>query len=199
MKKAIMKTINPIATFVALTVLSTSALFADDANHNEDKKFDGFYVGAQAGIDRMSARVHSDRQNDSGFIFEALIGYRFQFSNNLVVGIEGSVGDRAGSFSHHDLVLKFGKAWSVAASVGISFGVDKDNLIYGKLGVGGLEVDAFAHGSRVDSQNFEGPVSTLGYERSLSDRLSFRTEVSYSSYDPNLDQWQTKLGLSVKF
>jgi len=197
-----MKTFKFVLPIAALSLLVSSVINAadDDGQDSDDsKRFDGFYIGAQIGIDRITVKVHNNKQHDSSFNYEAMLGYRYQFDSNWVIGVEASLGDRSGSIRNQYHVIGFDRIWQTSALLGKTFGTANDNLVYGKLGVGGIEVDVKANGVSFSQQSLEGPVSTMGYERYLSDRLSFRLEVSYSSYDPNLDQWQPKLGVLVKF
>lgn len=202
-----MKNLKLNATLVAMSlILSNVALAAspvagqpDDSDDTGEQYFDGFYGGASIGYDKITATINHQDGHDSSLSVEGVIGYRIQFDNDWVIGIEGSLGDRQGDLSQQNVQVSFGRIWGLAATVGWSFGQQKDNLIYGKLGVAGIDVDVKAHGNYVGGQNFEGPVSTLGYERVLTDNISLRMEVSYSSFDDGLDYWQPKLGALVRF
>lgn len=197
-----MKPLKFVLRIAVVSLFFCSSIYAADEvrlNGDDSKYFDGFYAGAQIGVDRMNANVNNNSQHDSSFNYEALAGYRHQFDNDWVIGVEAALGGRNGDIQNQELVIGFSNIWHASALLGKTFGTDKNNLVYGKLGVGGIEADLKVNGVTYGQQSFEGPVSTLGYERTLSDRLNFRMEVSYSSYDRGLDQWQPKLGILVKF
>ena len=127
------------------------------------------------------------------------LGYRYQTDNDWVIGIEGRFGDRNGELSDQNVEFKFDRLWRLLPTIGKTFGQNGNNLVYGKLGVGGIRLDAKVNGTTLTSQNFEGVVGAIGYERALSDKLSLHTELSYISYDPDFDHWQPMVGVLVKF
>ena len=197
-----MKINRTVTYLVASSLMSCSINLAAEqvvGTINHRKHFDGIYLGAQLGVDRISANINAGESEDSDFNYEALLGYRYQTDNDWVIGIEGRFGDRNGELSDQNVEFKFDRLWRLLPTIGKTFGQNGNNLVYGKLGVGGIRLDAKVNGTTLTSQNFEGVVGAIGYERALSDKLSLHTELSYISYDPDFDHWQPMVGVLVKF
>ena len=192
------KIIKTAVGILASTLIPTTNVAADDAANNT-QLFDGLYLGIQTSFSRISGTLHQQDTGTSGISFEGLIGYRNQTKADWLFGLEGAIGDRTGTITDAHRDINFDYIWQWSALAGKAFGRKKNNLIYGKLGVGGIQVNANIAGYQIPSHNYQGMIAGIGYEYAMSHRLSLRTEVTYISYDPSFDHIQTKLGLLVKF
>lgn len=185
---------------ITATVLSTTAIAQQD-----DKKFDGAYVGAEIGVDWL--RFKSDTTSDlnitdnseRGLYYGGILGFRTQYDNNLVLGLEGSFGDQDTDFVAPGGRLSTDYEWSASLILGQAFGSNGNNLIYGKAGYANLRGEFNPTTGNTIHENDGGWRFGVGYERSLSESLSLRTGVDYTTYGDGLSQWQAKAGLLFKF
>ena len=111
------------ATASLITAFSTATLAAD-----EDKKFQGAYVGIESGIDWT--KLSGDASRDKSFYYGGVIGFRNQLESGLVVGLEGTFGDSG--FAPEGSVFHSDYEWSAGLTLGTAFGSDGANLLYGK-------------------------------------------------------------------
>ncbi len=181
-----MRITKTILTASVIALGLTSATQADD-----DKKFNGAYVGAEVGVDWTKIATPVDR--DRSFYYGGILGYRNQSDNGLVVGIEGTFGDSG--FQGPD-GTKSTYEWSTSLTLGTAFGDDGSNLIYGKAGY----VQArFNPTGANNSFNEGGWRFGGGYERSISENVSLRLGGDYTTYGKGINGWSAKTGLLVKF
>jgi opacity protein-like surface antigen len=195
-----MKTTKRITSIVCAYLFAAQAVAADVAAGVESAlepqhHFAGLAVGAGLSLGRIGA----GKEDDVGAGYAALINWRHQLDNNWVFGIEGSLGDRQGDLGDDTASFEFDYNWHWSAVAGKAFGAGKTQLLYAKLGVGGLQVKGEVHGYRIPSHNFKGARSALGYERVLTEHVHVKAEVSYVSYDKDFDQLQTSLSFLYKF
>ena len=157
-----MKTL--LAAGVATLALSTTATAQDE------KHFDGAYIGAEAG--------YQDSGNGlNGLYYGTTLGFRKQTSNNLVYGIEGNLGKANIDFGGFDNVID--NQWSVQGTIGWAFGDEKRDLLTIGAGYAGLKVSIAGF-----SNTGDGISSFIGYERAIGDKFSFRMRVtSYDAFD----------------
>ncbi len=182
-------TLNKYSAAAALAVATMAApAFAQD-----DKPFDGFYLGAEAGYDRF--KVDNEISGlidtkDSSIYYGGIFGWREQTSSNLVYGIEGRFGDNTakvkGTISDGmesvDLRVTNGRQIGVDAIIGTL--VNENTLLFasggyvnGKLTVklednsiiGPLNLSDSDHGFRVGG----------GAEFRLNDQFNFRVTGHY--------------------
>lgn len=177
-----------ITTAVLLATTSTAALAVDD-----DKKFDGLYGGIEAGIDWT--KLSGDLSRDKSFYYGGVLGFRRQMDTGLVMGLEGTFGDTG--FQNNTANADY--EWSAGLTLGSAFGSDGDNLIYGKAAY--VRTRFTDVGDSGSSRNFttKGWRFGGGYERSLSENVSFRLGGDYTAYGNDTGGWSAKSGLLVKF
>jgi len=126
-----MKTFQPVTALVALSLCSISVVPAADRTTEtveDSRNFDGFYVRNQNGINSVSTKTHTTK-DDSNSNDGTLIGYRHQFLNYWAFAIEASIGDPTGATRSQDHVFVLNQIGGLAVSVGISFGeilIDQD-------------------------------------------------------------------------
>jgi opacity protein-like surface antigen len=201
-----MKITKRVTSIVCATLFTAHALAADgdagvESTIEERHHFTGWAIGAGLSLGRISAEIHNGDgdADDVGAGYAALIAWRHQRDSNWVFGVEGSLGDRQGELGDDTVSFEFDYNWHWSALAGKAFGAGKTQLLYAKLGVGGIQVKGEIHGLGIPSHNFKGVRSALGYERVLTEHVHVKTEVSYVSYDKNFDQLQTSVSFLYKF
>ena len=199
-----MRTTKLVTSVVYAYLLTARAVAADGAAGVElaledQHHFAGLAIGAGLSLDRVGTEIHGGNEVDIGAGYAALISWRYQLDNNWVFGLEGSLGDRQGDLGDDAASFEFDYNWHWSAFAGKAFGAGKTQLLYAKLGVGGIQVKGDVYGQVIPSHNFKGLRSALGYERVLTEHVHVKTEVSYVSYDKNFDQLQTSVSFLYKF
>jgi hypothetical protein len=196
-----MKLKNTFMTATFAAVVLTGAASAQE----DDKKFDGAYVGAEIGVawlrfsDGAIANTAITDDSERGLYYGGVLGFRTQYDSNLVLGIEGSFGDQDTDFAAPGGTLSTEYEWSASLILGQAFGDNGNNLIYGKAGYASLRGE-FTPTTGLELTDDDGGWRFgVGYERSLSESISFRTGVDYTTYGDGLSQWQGKAGLLFKF
>lgn len=144
----------------------------------------GFYAGVHAGetfddyLDPSDARFEKP-EIDSAFVGGLHIGYNWQRSPNWVLGVEGSVDLLNDELHGEDLTNYLA---SIRGRVGYAVG---GNLFYGTGGVAFLSYDEAPIDDAV------GFVVGAGFERKLTDNISFGVEGLYYNFssdaDPSID------------
>ena len=181
-----MKLSQSILTASVLVAAMTGASIA-----NDEKPFTGPYLGIEGGLGHVKQGLEKDGGELS---IGGIAGYRHQFDNDFVLGIEGGVNknfyepDELGSFFSRDYKL----GWSMSGVLGYSFGADKKNLVFIKAGYNRLRFGELPFGVDIPlSDTLAEFVNSLndsagslklgaGYERKLSNLLSVRLGVDYS-------------------
>ncbi len=192
--------------FLIATTAITTTTFGLSAQQG-DKFFDGWYGGIEAGYDRTELNPF---QLDESFYYGLNLGYRYQTNSGIVYGLEGSFGrtEFDDGFSlpesfESDLENEF--QWSTSAILGFTSG---KNLFFSKVGLVGSQFESESGGTIFDgtvrepSENSfheEGLLLGAGYERAISDRLSFTLGFDYITYGNGFDQYQPKAGIKLKF
>jgi opacity protein-like surface antigen len=201
-----MKTTKRVTSIVCAYLFAAHVIAADGVAGigsalEEQQHFTGWAIDAGLSLGRISAEIHDGDgdADDVGAGYAALISWRHQRDNNWVLGVEGSLGDRQGDLGDDTVSFEFDYNWHWSALAGKAFGVGKTQLLYAKLGVGGIQVKGEIYGQGIPSHNFKGVRSALGYERVLTEHVHVKTEVSYVSYDKNFDQLQTNVSFLYTF
>ncbi|UTW56599.1 outer membrane protein [Kordiimonas sp. SCSIO 12610] len=196
-----MKLINTFTTaIIGATLISGIAVAQQD-----DKKFDGAYVGAEIGVDWLrfndsaTTNLGITDNSERGFYYGGVLGFRTQYDNGLVLGLEGTFGDQDTNFVAPGGTLSTDNEWSASLILGQAFGDDGNNLIYGKAGYASLRGEFTPTTGAIINDNDGGWRFGVGYERALSKSISLRTGVDYTTYGNGLTQWQGKAGLLFKF
>jgi len=144
-----------------VTAAVSAALFAcaGTVQADDDKHFDGLYLGGSAG--------YLDLGN-SGISYEGFLGFRKQSDSGVVFGAEGTFGSADIDFLDN--------IWSVNGTLGMVVGEEKRGLLF--VSAGYAEAKATAFGFSNTGDGFRG---NLGYEYALSDTFSFR--IKATTYD----------------
>ncbi|WP_136616290.1 MULTISPECIES: outer membrane protein [Mesorhizobium] len=189
----------------------------------------GGYVGLQAGYGwGKSDATYSDGDTTSpkvdGFIGGVYVGYNYQLSNNVVVGLDADVtySDMKGGASYFtdagdpfdpefqsDVNLK----WSGAVRARLGYAVDRFlPYIAGGVAVGSIEYKGFDNGTVFDSggtSTHVGWTLGLGTEYAFSDQWVGRAEYRYTDFgskelsaseiDVKLHSHDLRIGMAYKF
>lgn len=159
----------------------------------------GFYVGAYAGgahgvwtVDFFRNNNHGHaEQGADGVAFGALAGYNFQFSNNVVIGVESDIGYTTAKntneiFDNDDTLQKYGLIGSVRGRLGYAF---NRLLLYGTAGFGYANITNNIQkgqnaGEQVvwENQFTGGWVVGGGIEYAFSNRIVGRVEYLYNNF-----------------
>lgn len=172
------------------TTLGTALTIPAAAQDNEP--FSGLYGGIEAGVDWT--KLDGDLKRDRSLYYGGVIGFRQQMDRGLVFGLEGTFGDSG--YKNNALGLSADYEWSTSLVLGKTFG-DGRNLLFGKAGYAQTSFDPL--GTQDDSFTDGGWRFGGGYERALTDRVSFRLGGDYTTYGNDNGQWQAKGGLLLKF
>jgi len=192
----------------------------------DEKHFDGFYTGIDVGytyndsivsdfdISTPINQLPGDRThtfftfNEKDIFYSGSLGYRKQFNNNLILGLEASIEDtnlRVTDFS-----------WMTATTIGYAFGKQKQHSIFSQAGYswaryysGGFTLREGVSPEEIDIANplnsldklVEGKITTsavylaVGYECAFTDRFNIRLKASrFGDRDLN-----ASFGVIVKF
>lgn len=174
------------ATTALVTTISAPT-FAQDSD-----PFTGLYGGLEAGVDWT--KLADDAKRDRSFYYGGVLGFRQQMDNGLVMGVEGTFGDSG--YKNNALGLAADYEWSTSLILGSTFG-DGANLLYAKAGYAQTSFDPI--GTPDDSFTDGGWRFGGGYERALTQNVSFRLGGDYTTYGEDKGQWQAKGGLLLKF
>jgi outer membrane immunogenic protein len=190
----------------------------------------GFYIGADAGylwssVDAFVPFIPglgTATPDPSGFSFGGHIGYRYQFPNGFVVGVEGDIGwldaSATGAFPGFPVVGAFANLrWDASARGTLGWAMDRI-LIYVTGGASWLNGNGCfvamvapttcAPGTNI-SATFDGWVFGGGVAYAFTDNLIFRFEYLHADYgttafpaagtnlSPTTDK--VRAGLSWKF
>lgn len=221
-------TMKKIFATASLLLLATSAFAADavstlpEAPVAAGTAARGFeWTGGYAGITGSHGWLDGhfetaglnplDGDFDGGSL-GAFAGFNKQFSNNVVIGIEGDLDHNWNEQDLSTLLGTFtGKAdWqgSIRGRLGYSFG---RALVYASAGWAAAHVDAELAGVASTSETYDGYTVGAGVDYAVTDRIFGRLDYRYSDFgskdldfagttvESDLTQHTVKLGVGVKF
>lgn len=178
-------------TFTALAVVA-AAFAASPALAQDESNFAGPYFGGYVGYDHVTINEDTTGTSGSkdGVAFGAIAGYNIDMGN-VVLGIEGEIGDASTRASETD-VFVLGDQATLSANLDLFIGaragvkVSEKALVYVKGGYANTKVnlayddnDGFAYDESDDLSGFR---IGGGVEIAATDRISFRAEYRYSQY-----------------
>jgi len=188
-----MQGITMIKTFSAISVLAIASAFAapalaQDAAPGADVAFDGPYIAAMAGYDKVRIDTPVGNGSDDGVLFGGVIGFDKNI-NGLVLGVEGEYSDSnlkesvSNVFVAGDRAsLKTGR--DLYAGIRIGGEVVPGVMLYGKGGYTNAQVKAsYDDGFDVvrASDELDGYRLGAGVEATVRGLLG-RLEYRYSDY-----------------
>jgi opacity protein-like surface antigen len=187
----------------ATTVLAGSAM--------AQSAFEGFYGQIGMGYESVSPSysggtvaatpttripysISADKSNS--FTGNVGLGYNFALSKGFLLGIGAEYAPLESSSANYTLrvpsvnssaVGKYKNSNSYNVFLAPGFVIDKDKLVYVKVGYTGMSVKADS-----DTTNFTGMSAGLGYKQMISGSLYGFAEVNYAKYgDQNMGQGVT--------
>jgi len=178
---------------VATTVLAGSAM--------AQSAFEGFYGQIGVGFESVSpsysggtvsTRAYTaSADNANGFTGNVGLGYNFALSPGFLLGIGAEYAPLKSSSANYTLrvpsvntsiVSTYEKSNSYNVFLAPGIVIDKDKLVYVKVGYSGVSVKADS-----DTYNYTGISAGLGYKQMISGSLYGFAEVNYAKYgDQNM-------------
>lgn len=159
----------------------------------------GPYIAAGLSANDIDADIHHHQISDKALGYHTSIGQRIQVNSEWLLGLEGSIGDVSDDLRRGDSRYSLSHNWHWSLMAGKLFGDNKNQLLYGKLGVGGIKLKASNSEGSLGEHNFKGTRVGFGYERVLSKRMSIATELSYISFDEHINFEQTQLSVALLY
>lgn len=150
--------------YIKSACIAASALISVSINADDEKHFNGVYIGAEGGYLDLAGI------EDGGIAYNGLLGIRTQMDNGLVLGLEGTFGSADIEFLDH--------VWSVSGTLGMAVGAEKRGLLY--IGGGYAKAKASGFGFTVTGDDY---AVKAGYEHALNDTLSIRAQASTFAFD----------------
>lgn len=181
-----MRKITTLAVVVAAAVATPA--FAQ----NEDATFDGPYVGAYAGYDKVTIKEEAPNGGSGskdGVAFGGIFGYNVDMGNTLV-GIEAEIGDASTKESEQDFIVT-GDEVSLSANLDLFIGArigfkpSPKSLVYLKAGYAVTKFKAaYFDGTTTysDTADLDGYRLGAGVEFAVSQSISVRGEYRYSDF-----------------
>ena len=204
-----------VAAAMALTTSAAHA--ADVVAHNASPvsvagapafTWSGAYLGVQGGggwaKGEFSGSGTAGSGDANGGLFGAFAGYNYQFSNNVVLGIEGDAEynwNEAGIFG-----ARFGTDWAGSVRGRAGYAFDRA-LIYGTAGWAATRGYVKVPGLAEDEATFNGYTVGAGVDYAFTNAIFGRLEYRYNGFgsktlqgfDVDVDQHTVKVGLGIKF
>lgn len=176
-------------TKLATAALAAFAVFgsAATASAQDNKPFDGAYLGAEIGIFGSSDLTLSSSTQDGteyGIYYGGMAGYRVQSDSDLVYGIEAAFGKSdvdftfIGDETDFDLENVIDHQWHILGTVGWVTGSEGKSLFSLGLGYGEEKTSPFT-----TSFSDGGLATQVAFERAMSDNLSLRVKALSYGFD----------------
>lgn len=196
-----------------LCSLALVAAGTAQAQDGSDKAFDGFKVGASAGIGRTSIDKPVAGETavldvaKKSFDWRGYLGYDIQTDSNIVLGVELGLGGGGRSFDHKvgTTTVKTDPGLTVDASARLGYAVGNTVLVFGKAGWARQNFDLTATPRAVGAK----PVTTKlkedgllfggGAEIALSPSLAIRGEFDHVKFSDDIKRNRWLLGGVVRF
>lgn len=187
----------------------------------------GFYIGAQAGYSWSKGSVkaneiidhHKFSPDPDGFIGGIYLGYNYEFSNRIVLGLEtdmvwGNLDDKGTSYPLEGVIGGGQSAlnghikqkWAGATRVRLGYGIDRwmpyvaGGVAYSKIKSGiRQKSDGTAPNNFLKDNTFTGWTIGTGVDYAVTDNLLLRLEYRYSDYGNKSNSYNEVLKLKTKF
>ena len=191
-------------------------IFAASSASAAEWRFDGVYAGGEIGLGRFSigARQSIGGLSDTDLFYGGMIGFRRQFGDRLVLGIEARAGDSHASDRFRGVIIaapgtfvsaRLGRSLGIDGTAGIALGPTRETLVFVSGGyintrlAGSLLPEAIGAEINVPfTGNKDGYRIGGGLETHLWRRLAFRVGVHRVHTGP-VDQTQILGGLIYRF
>lgn len=167
---------------IAGLALSTVAI----APHAHADGLAGLYAGGALGYGATSTRYNDEnakaaaKNSDAGLSYEAYAGWGARVAGPLYLGAEVSIGDDQTKTSRS---IAGGKSATegkvrVTPAARVGYMLSDDSMIFTRLGMQYRDYDVKLPNGQSRSKQLTAPVLGVGYERSVSDNISLRGELS---------------------
>jgi outer membrane immunogenic protein len=191
---------------ISALALAMAGVFATSANAQSTKKnaWEGFYAEAAVGYAAFSPTVNnatlaaapgtnlavSTSTNTLNTATNKLgIGYNFGIDDKYTLGIAASYSLGASSAANGSFTVtalsatkpfeyQLKNIWSVTINPG--YAIDKDKLVYAKVGATGNTMGINGPTAAYQTQNFTGYVLGLGYKQMVSQSIYLLGELNYA-------------------
>jgi hypothetical protein len=175
------------------TLLALSLLGASLNTFAADTAFEGPYVGASLNfvnlendIEVLGTKLSFD--NDGTNIGLGLnLGYGASF-NDFYLAVEAGLstgnGKSKSEYNGVEITVEGQQGWNISILPG--YLVDNSTLIYGRLGLGSIQGKVSAL-ELSDTDDIDTTVLGLGVQKSFSETLSARVELSQTSFDETIN------------
>lgn len=185
-----------MTTIKSVLLAGFAAVAMTSAAQAADKNFDGAYVGAELGYNKFK---FEDGLKDTGLYFGGVAGYRVQFDNDLVIGLEGRFGDTTADGDLTDAIeVKAGRQLGVDASIGLALGENKDFLAFALVGYSNAKVTGTI-ADVTESATGDGYRLGLGGEYALTENVSVRVTGVLADYEGRAGDVQVNAGVLFRF
>lgn len=192
----------------AVLLLCAALSLSLPVRSEEEKHFDGFYLGAEVGVklkDTIDFAGETFTNTEDRYM-GGVLGWRRQKDNGFVWGLEGSYGD-TDAFQNQFFAMGLSGArirdiWSVTGHVGLALGPGRRNLLLVGGGYAHMRAgfDLMANGERFTPGEPGGGYRLLvGYEHAVLNRLNLRLQTSYSNFPNRVNTWIVTTGLVYRF
>lgn len=194
---------NIMAVLATFTIIFTTITAANAA----DKKFDGFYVGAELGYDYYRQRLDSigiDGIIDpDGVYYGGLLGWRMQRDNGLVTGAEARIGDSStnitSAFGTDTVSLTADRQFGADFIAGSLIGPSDNLLLYVLVGYSNFKASLKLNDLTIISGHTNGVRVGGGLEYSFSNNVSVRITGVFTNYENEFDEVQATSSLIFSF
>lgn len=167
--------------FTTAIICSTLGIASPAQGKIDSSPFAGVYGGVEAGY-RHYSFDNAGEINTNALSYAGLLGFRFQLSPTIVLGVEGLVGgDNAsksvgvplgGNLGVIEASVSSGVTWATSGLLGFS---TEKNLLFVTLGYGKINLTVSALGTSISSSS-GGVRAGLGLEHRLNKKLALRID-----------------------
>jgi outer membrane immunogenic protein len=179
---------------------------------NAQSAFEGFYGQVGLGIQSLTPDLKNasltnpsgtrygfgtSADNTNSFTGTATLGYNFSVSQTFLLGVGAEytpIAGQSGNYNYTSSQLspssfpgtfKFKNSYNIFLSPGIA--LDKESVLYGKIGYTGASVESTPSGGSSSTTNYTGYSLGLGYKKIISGGLYAFGEANYFSYGDKTD------------
>lgn len=203
---------------IGALALALAGVFSVNANAQSAKAnaWEGFYGEAAVGYavftptvnnatialtPTVSRPVTTSTNNLNSAINKVVLGYNYGINDKYTLGIAasyaiGASSAASGNFTVNGQTKSFQyqlkNIWSVTLNPG--YAIDKDRLVYAKVGATGNTMGLNGATAAYQTQNFTGYVLGLGYKQMVTQSIYLLGEVNYASLSSKTGTLATSSG-----